>query len=291
MTLPRTLLDVLLTIKKLPVRLFSVALFAFLIGCSSHPAPLNTNTTNRNAASTNGSSPATRPHASAKSPEKLVGLVVRVVDGDTIDVLDEQHATSRIRLQAADAPEKRQAFNDVARQNLATLVAGKTVQVEWRKHDQYGRIVGKVFVDDRDVCLDQIKAGLAWYAKEYESELSEADRRLYAEAEQTARSQKLGLWRDASPIQPSEFRHPKLGTIASPPAGSSETEEPKHSPSPSAASVASATDGSIRGNKNSKIYHLPDCPDYDKIAPHNRVSFRTREEAEKAGYRVARNCR
>jgi hypothetical protein len=47
---------------------------------------------------------------------------------------------------------------------------------------------------------------------------------------------------------------------------------------------------SIRGNKHSMIYHWPGCPNYDDIAPHNRVPFETREDAERAGYRAARNC-
>ena len=33
-------------------------------------------------------------------------------------------------------------------------------------------------------------------------------------------------------------------------------------------------DGSIRGNRNSKIFHLPEvCPSYDRVSPGNRVSF------------------
>src|ERR671910_814585 len=46
----------------------------------------------------------------------------------------------------------------------------------------------------------------------------------------------------------------------------------------------------IRGNRRSKIYHWPGCPNYDDIAPHNRVPFSTAEEARQAGYRAARNC-
>lgn len=48
--------------------------------------------------------------------------------------------------------------------------------------------------------------------------------------------------------------------------------------------------GLIRGNKRSMIYHWPGCPNYDEIAPHNRIPFRTEEDAERAGYRAARNC-
>jgi endonuclease YncB( thermonuclease family) len=266
-------------IKRLVAQLLLVSSLALLVGCSSHQPSTNSRAAQPVSASSNGSSPA----AVSPGSSRLSGLVVAVVDGDTIDVLDEQHAKSRIRLQGIDAPEKRQAFGDVSRQNLVTLLAGKTVLVEWRKHDKYGRIVGKVLCGAEDVCLDQIRAGFAWFYKEYEKEQSEDDRRLYSEAEQAARSQKLGLWHDSSPIQPSEFRHHKPTT-----AESSEAEAPNHSALPVATTEG---EGSIRGNKHSKIYHWPGCPNYDDIAPNNRVTFRTREEAEKAGFRPAKNCR
>lgn len=44
------------------------------------------------------------------------------------------------------------------------------------------------------------------------------------------------------------------------------------------------------GNKNSKIFHLPWCSGYDRVSEKNRVYFNSGEEAEKAGYRLARNC-
>lgn len=46
----------------------------------------------------------------------------------------------------------------------------------------------------------------------------------------------------------------------------------------------------IKGNKSSRIYHLPGCRNYDDIAERNIVWFATRQEAEDAGYRAARNC-
>lgn len=265
-------------IKRLVAQLFFLGSFAFLVGCSSHPPATDTNTAGPVSATPNGSAPATDSRGSAK----LVGLVTAVTDGDTIAVLDEQHASFRIRLQGIDAPEKRQAFGDVSRQNLANLIAGKQVLVEWQKHDQYGRLIGKVFCANRDICLEQIKAGLAWHYKEFQKDQSEADRRLYSEAEQAARSKQLGLWRDSSQIQPWEFRHHKPANR-----DASSEEAPKHISPPGAATEA---EGSIRANKNSKIYHWPGCPGYDDIALHNRVIFRTRGEAERAGYRAARNC-
>jgi len=49
--------------------------------------------------------------------------------------------------------------------------------------------------------------------------------------------------------------------------------------------------GQIVGNKNSKIYHLSGCPGYDQVSEVNRVTFGNETEAERAGYRKARNCR
>ncbi len=47
----------------------------------------------------------------------------------------------------------------------------------------------------------------------------------------------------------------------------------------------------IVGNKNSHIYHLPGCPDYEKVSPKNRVEFQSAKDAEAQGYRLAGNCR
>jgi len=46
----------------------------------------------------------------------------------------------------------------------------------------------------------------------------------------------------------------------------------------------------IIGARNSKIYHLPNCPDYNKVSERNRAPFMTEAEAQAAGYRKARNC-
>jgi endonuclease YncB( thermonuclease family) len=154
-------------------------------------------------------SPATTPDKNRRSnsdTQTLSGVVVSVVDGDTIEILDDERTSHRIRLKGIDAPEGRQAFGNVSRENLARLVAGKKVSIEWEKLDQYNRIVGKVYVNGTDVCLEQIKAGLAWHFKRFVSEQSASDQQTYAQAELEARSQQLGLWRDSSQIPPWDFR-------------------------------------------------------------------------------------
>ena len=127
-------------------------------------------------------------------------------DGDTIMVLDGSNKSQTIRLQGIDAPEGGQGFGNRSRQNLGDLVGGKEVTVEWFKRDRYGRIVGKVSLDGNDVCLEQIKAGMAWHYKYYQSEQSNEDRELYANAETAARVRGQGLWSDANPIPPWDFR-------------------------------------------------------------------------------------
>ncbi len=136
----------------------------------------------------------------------LLGHVVGVSDGDTITVLDDTKQRHVIRLMGIDAPEKVQAFGQTAKQSLSDLVFDRDVSVTWFKKDRYGRTVGQVYVDDKDVCFEQIKRGLAWHYKEYEREQSVEDRSRYADAEKNARIYKIGLWSDLTPINPSSFR-------------------------------------------------------------------------------------
>jgi hypothetical protein len=48
--------------------------------------------------------------------------------------------------------------------------------------------------------------------------------------------------------------------------------------------------GKVLGNKNSKVYHLPNCPGYTGMNPASRITFPTEAEAQQAGYRKAKNC-
>ena len=113
-----------------------------------------------------------------------------------------------MRLAGIDTPEKRQAFGQVAKDHLSSLVDGQTVTVNYDKRDHYGRIVGKVLTSGADAGLRQVEAGLAWHYKRYEQEQSDWDRTAYARAEVQARAEKRGLWRDPEPVPPWDFRRP-----------------------------------------------------------------------------------
>lgn len=268
--------------KRFCLQAFLLTGIAILTACTSHSAPANHSAAAPTAYSSRTAETApskTAETAKSAEPTQLIGLIVGITDGDTVTVLDANDTSLKVRLQGIDAPEKRQAFGALSRVHLARLISGRSVTVQWQKHDRYGRIVGKILLDGHDVCLDQIKSGLAWHYKEFEAEQTEVDRQLYADSERDARSQKLGLWHDPIQTPPWDFRH-----------HSPSTSEAESQNSTSVSEVAQIS-GLIRGNKNSMIYHWPGCPNYDDIAPHNRVHFQTREDAERAGYRAARNCK
>ena len=81
--------------------------------------------------------------------DTLTGKVVRVLDGDTVEVLDIEANAHRIRLAGIDAPETGQAFGTKANRRLIELAAGEVVDVEFDKRDRYRRIVGKLIADGR----------------------------------------------------------------------------------------------------------------------------------------------
>lgn len=139
--------------------------------------------------------------------ETITGRVVGVADGDTITVLDGDKVQHKIRLTGIDAPEKKQPFGNRSKESLSELAYDKTVTVETDKRDKYGRQVGKVLVNGQDVNLVQVERGMAWFYRQYQREQSPNDRRLYEAAEDSAKADKRGLWRDADPLPPWEFRH------------------------------------------------------------------------------------
>jgi endonuclease YncB( thermonuclease family) len=139
----------------------------------------------------------------------LTGRVVRVTDGDTIVVLDAGNAQHKIRLTGIDAPERGQAYGTKSKDHLSDSVAGKFMVVEHEKRDRYERILGKVLLSNQDMNLEQIKAGLAWHYKKYQSEQTTSDRELYSQAEIEAKEAKRGLWYDPDPVPPWEYENRK----------------------------------------------------------------------------------
>jgi micrococcal nuclease len=119
--------------------------------------------------------------------------VVKVVDGDTVDVRRSDGGITRIRIHGIDCPENGRPFAAVARRFTRTLVFDRDVLVAPVDRDRYGRTVARIRVDGNDVSESLIQAGLAWHFRRYSH-----DPRLDA-LEREAREAGRGIWRDAAP--------------------------------------------------------------------------------------------
>lgn len=132
--------------------------------------------------------------------------MVGIADGDTLTVLDSNYTQHKIRLAGIDSPEKGQPFGQVCKKSLSDLAYGRYVVVESNKLDRYGRVIGKVLLDGRDVNYEQIRRGCGWHYKQYQNEQSLDDRLGYDTAEESARASRIGLWSDHEPVPPWEWR-------------------------------------------------------------------------------------
>lgn len=131
----------------------------------------------------------------------FTGECVSVTDGDTIKVM-QGGVAERIRLARIDAPEHNQPFGQRAKLYCSQLCFGKTLTVEDRGHDRYGRTIGDITLPDgTNLNNELVKVGLAWWYRKYAP-----DDPILPALESQARSHRLGLWSDPSPIPPWEFR-------------------------------------------------------------------------------------
>lgn len=129
-----------------------------------------------------------------------VGTVTHVTDGDTLWVQARQGGEPRkIRLTGIDAPEICQVYGETARKALASRVLGQVVLVQPQHKDDYGRLLARITVQERDVGHWMVRNGHAW---SYRGQRSAGP---YAQQEAWARSQALGLWQMRA-MSPSIFR-------------------------------------------------------------------------------------
>ena len=129
------------------------------------------------------------------------GSVVSVLDGDTLEVLYNNHA-ERIRLSGIDCPEKGQAYGNNAKQAASHLAFGKTVSVQSHGYDKYKRTLADVLLPDgMNLNQELVKQGWCWWYRKY----APMDTVLEG-FEKEAREAKKGLWADPRPVPPWEWR-------------------------------------------------------------------------------------
>ena len=117
----------------------------------------------------------------------LRGVVSEVRDGRSI-VVTSGGRKLVVMLKGVDAPELKQEFGDVSKGYLASLILDKSVEIDFSQFAS-DHVVGKVFCNQLDIGLQVIRDGAAWFDKASGYSLSEAERTIYADAQQAARNE------------------------------------------------------------------------------------------------------
>lgn len=133
--------------------------------------------------------------------ENWEGKVISVLDGDTIIVLKSNKKIS-VRLAAIDCPEKGQAWNQEAKQFTSDMVLGKVVKVVPLGQGMNDPIIAWVIIDEKNLSMELLKAGLAWYYKKH------GYNKTIANLEFEVRSAEKGLWASSllDRVAPWDFR-------------------------------------------------------------------------------------
>ncbi|MGM9926837.1 MAG: thermonuclease family protein [Bacillus sp. (in: firmicutes)] len=199
----------------------------------------------------------------------------RVVDGDTL-LISYEGKEERVRLLLVDTPEsvkegvEVQPFAKEASDFVKKLLpAGTKVEVELgeQERDKYDRLLAYVYIDGDMLNEILIQEGYARVGYVYENNDRYVEKLRAAQEE--AKEQKVNIWSIDGYVTDKGYNV--------------EAAENSYSSS----NDTSDTAGKIKGNVNSKIYHMPDGKNYNTEMK-NVIWFDSVEEAEQAGYRAAK---
>lgn len=133
----------------------------------------------------------------------LLCLVVAITDGDTMKVRCGEpghYEQVTIRMAEIDAPEKSQAFGQSSKELLSKLCFSEQATIKPTTQDRYGRTVARVECRGKDANAEMVKMGMAWAFTKYQTDAA------FPGYEQQARVAHVGLWRDAAPVAPWDYR-------------------------------------------------------------------------------------
>jgi endonuclease YncB( thermonuclease family) len=189
---------------------------------------------------------------------RFVAEVTHVADGDTVEVLVPPARKVRVRLHGVDTPESNEPFNDRARTFTRVLMFGRTVTIAGKEVDRYGRLVARVTVDDIDASESIIAAGMGCTFRQYAREAA------LDAAQDNARNARRGFWANGTPQPACVAREARLQR------------------------ATPRTVTAVVGNVNSRVYHLPTCPNANCKNCTRR--FATQNDAAAAGFKPAGDC-
>ncbi len=228
------------------------------------------------------------PLAFAASTTDESATVMRVVDGDTIQVKLSTGKLEKVRIIGIDTPETVdprkavQCYGKEASAKMKALLNRKKVTLEKNPaedRDKYGRLLRYVSFKEKDIGAQMIEDGFAFSYKSYPHPRLDQ----YNELEKVASESKIGLWGAKCDYSKSISKSSSSATTLN---------------QSSAASSVSSVSGSctIKGNissKKEKIYHVEGCGSYNATQIDTSAGerwFCSEAEAQAAGWRKAMNC-
>ncbi len=227
------------------------------------------------------------PLAIAASPSSNeTAVVVRVIDGDTVQVKLASGKREKVRIIGIDTPETVdprkpvQCFGKEASAKMKKLLTRKKVTLiknPAEDTDKYKRLLRYVDLKTEDIGASMIRDGYAFSYKQYPHPRLED----YNVLESEAREQNKGLWGTACE---------KAGTKVQ--SSSSSVRSTSSSSTQSSVSGSCTIKGNISSSKE-KIYHVEGCGSYSATQIDASVGerwFCSESEAEAAGWRKALNC-
>lgn len=132
--------------------------------------------------------------------ETMEAKVKRVIDGDSILVVDGNDMEFEAQLEGIDAPEMKQEFGKESLEALTKMLKDQKVKLTWKSKDAYDRLLAQVYVEDKHINVEMLRSGMAWHFKRYNK--SEELAKIELEAKQA----KKGLWAKESPVAPWDYR-------------------------------------------------------------------------------------
>jgi len=232
--------------KRLAILIVFTCLVLISTGCHALPGAV--------PPSSSPQSPSAEPAPPALAIE---ASVVRVIDGDTIEV-EIAGNLYRVRYIGIDTPETvhptrgEEPYGKEASAKNKELVEGKEVHLEKdvSDTDKYGRLLCYVWVGDLLVNAELVRLGYAQVAT-YPPDVKYQD--LFLQLQREAREAGRGLWATTRPTQP-------------------------------------ITQGTYVGSIQSDKYHYPDCYWAQQIKPENLIWFSSAKEALDMGYVPCKVC-
>jgi micrococcal nuclease len=130
--------------------------------------------------------------------------VIKVFDGDTIEVELKKNSKKTIRFFGIDCPEWNQEHGIKSTEKVKELLKGKKVEIFPIELGRYGREVGIVYINGVSIAEVLLKEGLA-FASGNNHKLASS----YHRIQEIARSNKIGMWKFGAVENPAIFRKRK----------------------------------------------------------------------------------